>query len=85
MQGNLEVSTDFSFPGEYSLTGIRSEERLEKLLKILRLLIVVMLEKSVVCSKKVLIQSQWNGMETAISFHTSQIKLHFLCSSLLWL
>lgn len=30
------------------------------------------------CSKKVLIQSQWNGKEIAVSFHTSQFKLLFL-------
>lgn len=52
MQENSEASTDFFFPGEYSLAGIRSEEKLEKSLKILRLLIVVLLEISVVCSKK---------------------------------
>lgn len=86
MQGDLEVGTDFSFPQESTPSQAFPSQGEGKVGEVFEnSLLIVMLEKSVVSGKKVLIQSQWNQMKTTISFHTSRIKLHLLCCFLLWL
>lgn len=41
MQANVEISMDFSFLRDYYITGIKSEEGLEKSLRMSGLLVVM--------------------------------------------